>query len=333
MKQTALIAISLLLLAGLAKAQQPAQARDKGAVRLDEGYGDAFLHYEPYRRPAPPPAPATPPAPAAAKAPATTPPGSMPAGPQKVTVEWLKRVYPVLQERSINNPTEENVTAEKYVQRIIFDKAQRYAEKSIEVTSKDPLLNENNRVPYASGGALTVRNADYRAQEQAVRELAGIGGIVVFVDGTCRFCSQQLPIIERLRRQFGLEYLVISLDGSTPKGFNGKVSRDNGLFNKLGLKLTPSVVFVPSPKGYANGADPNQYFVVSQGFYAQDEMAKQIAYAGHFTNLLSAETMRDLDVWNRGVATAKDLEAIELDAAKPETFKQVLQPVLQKQYK
>ncbi|PTT90208.1 conjugal transfer protein [Pelomonas sp. HMWF004] len=333
MKQTVILAISLIMLAGLANAQEPAQSRDK-PVKLDESYRDAFLNYEPYKRPAAPSQQQQQTvAPSPVKAPEPSPAASVPVGPQKVTVEWLKKVYPVLQERSVNNPTEENVTAEKYVQRIIFDKAQRYAEKSVEITNRDPLLNENNRVPYASAGALSVRNADYRAQEQAVRELATIGGIVVFVDGTCRFCSQQLPVIERLRRQFGLEYLVVSLDGSIPKGFNGKVSRDNGLFNKLGLKLTPSVVFVPSPKGYKNGADPNQYFVVSQGFYAQDEMAKQIAYAGHFTNLLSADTMRDLDVWDRGVASVKDLDSIELDATKPETFKQVLQPVLQKQYK
>ena len=170
-------------------------------------------------------------------------------------------------------------------------------------------------------------------QLPTVRELATIGGIVVFVDGSCRFCADQLPIIERLRRQFGLEYIVVSLDGARPKGFNGQTRRDNGLFNKLGLQLTPSVVFVPNPKSYTNGVDPNKYFVVSQGFYAQDEMAKQIAYAGHFTNLLSADTMKDLDVWDRGVASAKDLDSIELDAAKPETFKQVLQPILQKQYK
>jgi len=326
-----LIPLCTLLLAGLLSGT--AIALDIDAVKpndnkLDEGYGDAFVNYKPYLKPVEKP-PETAPKPQPTAVPVAKPE----TGKQPVTVEWLRANYPKLEDRAINNPTEDNITAYLYAKRVIMDKAQQFSNMVIKVNNQDPLLNENNRVPYASGGALSVRNANYLAQQQAVRELARVGGAIVFVDGHCRFCTQEIPVMEGIRKTFGLEYLVVTIDGTVPKNFRGQAQIDNGLFQKLGLKLTPSVVFVPSPKGYKQGIDPNSYFIIAQGFYAQDELAKQIAFAGHDSKLLTADTMRDLNVWDRGVASTDDLQALELDVNKPGTFKQTLQPILLKQYK
>lgn len=292
-------------------------------VRTDDAYGDAFLHYQPYvvkgkeaKRPD-----SRPPAPASAK-----------REEQKVNVKWLQENYKLLEERAIDDPTEENVAAYLYVRRIAMDKSQRFSEKVGEVTNADPLLNENNRIPYASVGAQAVRSASRAAQERAARELAATGGLVVFVDGTCRFCSMQMPIVNALRGQYGMEALVVSLDGKRPRGYEGPLVKDNGLYRKLDLKLTPSVVYVHRPRAYTNGKDENQYRVIAQGFYAQDELVKQIAFVGHMTRLLSAETMRDLAVWDRGVTATEDLGALQLNANDPAAIKRKLQPLLQKQY-
>jgi conjugal transfer pilus assembly protein TraF len=292
-------------------------------VRTDDSYGDAFLHYQPYvvkgkeaKRPETRPAP---PAPAKRED-------------QKVNVKWLQENYKLLEERAIDDPTDENVAAYLYVRRIAMDKSQRFSEKVSEVTNTDPLLNENNRIPYASAGAQAIRSASRSAQEQATRELAATGGLVVFVDGSCRFCAMQMPIVNALRAQYGMEALVVSLDGKRPRGYEGPLVKDNGLYRKLDLKLTPSVVYVHRPHGYKNGKDENQYRVIAQGFYAQDELVKQIAFAGHTTRLLSPETMRDLAVWDRGVAATEDLGALQLNANDPAAIKRKLQPLLQKQY-
>ncbi|CAM2198471.1 conjugal transfer pilus assembly protein TraF (plasmid) [Paraburkholderia kururiensis] len=297
-----------------------------------DAYGDAFLNYEPYVTPAVPasaPPPAAPPATRPAAGPAAA---AASEGKQAVTVAFLRKVYPLLEERAINNPTDANVSDYMYAKRVIFDKAQRFSEAVVRVLHEDPVLDENNRVPYASIGARSVRNADYQAQQKAVAELSKIGGLVVFVDGSCRFCAMQLPILDMLRRGYNVEYLVISLDGTRPKGFKGSIIQDNGLFHKLGLKLTPSIVFVPHPRAYDGPLDPNRYLIVSQGFYAEDELVKQIAFAGHDTQLLSADVMRDLNVWDRGVASTQDLNNLRLDPGKPGSFKETLQPYLLKQY-
>ena len=293
-------------------------------VRTDDSYGDAFLHYKPYvvkGKTAKPPE-------TQVRAPAPQPKKED----RKVDVKWLQENYKLLEERAIDDPTDENVAAYLYVRRIAMDKSQRFSEKVSEVTNTDPLLNENNRIPYASAGAQSIRSANRLAQEQATRELATSGGLVVFVDGSCRFCAMQMPIVSALRAQYGMEALVVSLDGKRPRGYSGPLVRDNGLYRKLDLKLTPSVVYVHRPRAYQDGKDNNQYRVIAQGFYAQDELVKQIAFAGHTTKLLSSQTMRDLAVWNRGVASTEDLGGLELNGNDPAAIKRKLQPLLQKQY-
>ena len=305
-------------------------AAPDGGSQFDDGYGDAFVHYTPYIKPRPPEAAASAPPVVATKA--TPAQAASAPGLQRVDVAWLRKAYPLLQDRAINDPTDENVAAEQYVQRIIVDKSQRYAEARMRVVQADPLLNENNRVPTASLGARTVANANLEAQDQAVRELAGFGGLLVFVDGSCRFCAMQLPILDMLRADFGLQALVISLDGALPKGFKGSVLRDNGMFRKLRLTLTPSIVYVPRPQSIAGSQDPNRYLVVAQGFYTRGDLVKQIALAGHQTKLLSSSVMADLAVWERGVASTEDLATLRLDVNDPKTIKQSLQPLLLKQY-
>jgi conjugal transfer pilus assembly protein TraF len=316
------IAAFLVALAGSAHAQQ--------ASLHGDAYGDAFLNYEPYVTPAVPAS--APPATAAAPAPPPAPAAAPDDGKQVASVAFLRKIYPELEERAIDNPTDANVSDYMYAKRLILDKAQRFSDAVARVLHEDPVLDENNRVPYASVGAQSVQNANYQAQQHAVEELSQIGGLLVFVDGSCRFCAMQLPILDMLRRGYNVQYFVISLDGTRPKGYKGTITADNGLFHKLGLKLTPSIVFVPHPRAYTGPADPNQYLIVSQGFYAEDQLIKQIAFAGHDTQLLSAGVMRDLNVWDRGVASTQDLNSLRLDPNQPGSFKAILQPYLLKQY-
>lgn len=300
-------------------------AQTESGPVIHDSYGDAFTHYMPYITPKKPVDPKK-------TEPVPTPPATSKSKEEKVTVEWLRKNYAILHERSINDPTKENVEAEAYARRIIFDKSQNYAEAIVKTTQEDVFLNENNRVPYASAGSTAIRNANINAQEQAVREMAAVGGLLVFVDGTCRFCAIQMPTIQALKNNFGMNSLVVSIDGVAPKGYTGVMVKDNGLYKKLGLKLTPSIVYVPKPKGYAEAKDANSYYIVAQGFYALDDMIKMISYAGYRTNLLTENTRKDLDIWNRGVANAQDLNSLTLDVDNPKSFKTKIAPLLEKRY-
>jgi len=250
-----------------------------------------------------------------------------------VSVKWLRKNYVLLEERAIDNPSTANVEAYLYAKRIILDKAQNFSTKVDEVTKADPFLNENNRIPYASSGATSIRNANLLAQQDALKQMSLVGGIYVFIDGHCIFCAQQLPILSSLRETYGLQSWVISMDGSAPAGYKGQLSKDNGLYKKLGLKLTPSIVYVSHPKAYRDGNDQNNYLIISQGYYAADELTKVMAYAAYRSNLVSETTRRSLNIWDRGLASADDLNSLTLDVNHPETFRLKLQPLLEKNYR
>ena len=321
---------ALAQVAGSSEGASPGQgggAEASPTVDLREDYAEHFLRYEPLQaRPKPDPASAP-----RLAVPAPAAPRPAASGASKVTVEWLRENYPLLEQRAMDDPSPVNVRAAAYVKRIVLDKASRYASAMQQAVLADPLLNENGRVPYASMGATAVRNADLRAQTLAVRELAKAGGLLVFVDSQCRFCKAQLPILDHLHHEYGLEYLLVTIDGAPIAGSTATVVRDTGVFAKLGLKLTPSMVFVPKPSGY-QGKDPNTYLVVSQGFYAADELTKQIAFAGYQKRLLAAATMRDLAVWDRGILETTDLATLRLDPNKPETIPPQIEPLLMKRY-
>jgi len=251
---------------------------------------------------------------------------------QVVSVKWLRRNYVLLEERAIDNPSTENVEAYLYAKRIILDKAQNFSTKVDEVSKADPFLNENNRIPYASTGATSIRNANLHAQQDALKQMALVGGVYVFIDGHCIFCAQQLPVLISLRESYGLQSWVISVDGTAPIGYKGQVAKDNGLYKKLGLKLTPSIVYVDHPVAYQDGVDLNNYLIISQGYYAADELTKVMAYAAYKTNLITYETRRNLNLWDRGLASSEDLGTLTLDVTRPETFRQRLQPLLEKNY-
>lgn len=300
------------------------QTNDLQPKRLDDDYGDSFLNYEPYvikgkkkEQAKPDPSQSSP----------------KPKPEQKVDVEWLKKNYPVLENRAIDNPTKENVEAFAYTKRVVLDKASRYQQAYMDLLRTDPWLNENNRVPFATAGARSVTSANYKAQRDAVKEMAKSGGAILFIDGKCRHCALQVPVIDMLRKQFDLDVLIVSTDGTKPTSISGEIQLDNGMFKRLGLSLRPSFVYIPKPKSFSSfDKDPNKYMIISQGFYALDEMIKQIAYAGFYTKILPENIMKDLDAWNTGIMSNEDLTTLTLDPNQPRSFKEKIAPLLMKKY-
>ena len=296
--------------------------------KIDEDYPEKFLRYEPYVNVVP-----------ESKREIPKPPEKIaPLVSDKknknevVDADWLIKNYKLIEKRAFDNPTKENAQALAYIKRLIFDKSQRFEEAVSKVVREDPYLNENNRIPYASSGSASIRRANMLAQREALRELSKIGGLIVFTDGQCRFCSMQIPVLEMLKNEYGLESLVISLDGKRPEGYKGVLTKDNGLYKRLDLRLVPSLVYVAHPKAYRE-SDPNRYLIISQGYNVEDELTTLIAYAGFSENLLSAKTREDLSVWQRGVATSDDLKDLRLDANDPLSIKRNVEPLLKRQYR
>jgi len=108
-----------------------------------------WFWYEPVPKDLPEEPPVGPPPPATA---APAPP--KPVGPLPLSAEWIRENLEKYQRLAIDNPTPENVAAYLYIQRVMLDKSQRFAEQVKHVVQLDPYLDQGTRRPLASyGGA------------------------------------------------------------------------------------------------------------------------------------------------------------------------------------
>ena len=252
----------------------------------------------------------------------------------KVDAELLRDQLPKLLDKAWSNPTIENVTNYRTAQKILTDKSTRFAESWEEVNQTNPFLSENNSVPIASMGAVYVRQIDSEAQQEAMRELAKHSGLFVFVDSQCKYCGIQLKVIQYLKSEYKMDSLIVSIDGSMPKGFEKyPFVVDNGLYRRLKLQLTPVTVLVikPDANKVEKGVDNNKYVIVSYGFYAVDQMVKNISYAAFKSKALSKEVAQKMNPWNYGVASSQDLNGLTVGGDM--NFTKAYQPILEKAFK
>lgn len=223
-----------------------------------------------------------------------------PAEPDAMSVAWLRKKLPEFLDRAIDNPTPDNVAAYLSVQRVALDKSQRFEEAAVMSNMTHPWLDQSNFVPVSSFANTAFKEMQVSAKEKAFRHLASIGGLFVFVDSKCQYCrAQAIPVIG-LAHTYDMDLRFITTDG---KGFpeigKSRLVQDNGIAEKLGIKIFPTTVFV---------VPPSNYLVISQGMMSQDEMKDRMIMAAMYQHLLPKEVEPQINPWNRGVITTEDMD-------------------------
>lgn len=167
----------------------------------------------------------------------------------EINAKWLRENLPVLREAAINKPTKENLAAYYYAQRMTVDMATRFATRSKEFFSEEAALDENNRRP-TSSFILSEHKRDARGEKNnALSEIFKDTGLWVFVRSDCSFCKKQIPVLEELKRIYGVDILYISIDGEVIPGHNDEnyVYDVSGIAReRLGFEvsLTPTMVLM-----------------------------------------------------------------------------------------
>lgn len=205
---------------------------------------------------------------------------------------------PKLLDAAIDDPSKENVEAYLYAQRVAMDKSQRYAEMTTRVVAADPFLDENNRVPIATyTKPFFLRNAQAGVTE-ALKHVATVGGLWVFFDSKCEFCRPQVNTVQKLAKEYGFVTKFISMDGK-PLPNVTEFENNTGQASILNLRITPTTVLV---------VPPNNYYIVSQGMMAQDQLAERIIIAADSNNLLPKDIAQKINTYDRGVLTNEDTQ-------------------------
>ena len=305
-----------LLLLALVACALPAIAQEEGGTgrffdRKSEGW---YWYIDPKDQPPEEKAPAV--------VPSDKPAHAKPVAAKKepFSVEWLRENMPKLLDAAVNNPTKENVEAYFYAQRVAMDKSQRYAEQARQVVANDPFLDENNRVPIASYTKPFFLRETQEAKDVALKHIASVGGLWVFFDSKCKFCQPQANSVAELSKKYGILTNFISMDG---KGLPNiaQFSRDKGHAKQLKLKITPTTVLV---------VPPNNFYIVSQGMMAQDQLADRILLAAESNSLLPKDISTRLNAYDRGVLTNEDTQDGRSDD--PKQWVQKLKDRLQSRY-
>lgn len=217
--------------------------------------------------------------------------------PAAFSVKWLRENMPALLDKAIDEPTDENVSAYLYAQRIALDKAQNYAEKTQQVVANDPFLDENNRVPLATFAKKEFLQRSKDGQVRALDYLGTQAGIWMFFDSTCDFCHVQSRIVQAVAKRHRFNTMFISMNGqgmpNLPEHYN-----NYGQAESLGVTMTPTTVLV---------VPPNTYLIVSQGLMAEDQLAERLIVAADSNGLFPEEYKKEVNLYRNGVLTTDEL--------------------------
>ena len=226
--------------------------------------------------------------------------------PVPMSVEWLQAQLPILRNRAINEPTFHNVSAYKYAERIMMDKAQLYSDMSRAVVEQDPLLDENLRVPFASAAKTAMMGAMDDARNELLGDLSKVVGVWVFYNQNCSFCQAQVTPINSFVSEHGFDTTIITKDGNFLENVNPaiKVKTQTGQFRSLGIEFTPAIVMLSPPKNY---------YVVSQGFVSKKALEDRLLSTAHRYGLLTDEDYNRVAPTRRGLLAASEFDEDEID--------------------
>ena len=281
-----LLVLSLVSLSGLA------QATNDFIEGKEEGwfwYEDPIIPEEP--EPVPPEAP--PPVKPPAKPPAKPP------GPSVFSVQWLKAQLPKLREKAIDNPTRENVQIYMYAQRVMMDKADRFSTMFKRVALTDPLLDENNRFPFATAFKSVTLRANEWAQKKILKNLSKKAGIFFFYSSSCKYCHFQIFPLKQFALRYGFEIRMISLDGKPMPGMEKMpFIKDAGWAKSWKISVVPAIVLA---------APPDRVGVVSQGLLSTTALVSRILLTAEEMKLLGDEDLKLAHLDERGLLTTDDM--------------------------
>lgn len=203
---------------------------------------------------------------------AETPPKPItPAELEPLTSAWLRKNMETYLNKAIDEPSHENVAAFYYLQRVMMDKAERFTNTARYVVMSDPQLDETVRRPVATYAANEANHQASITADQALKDIAGLAGILFFFRSDCPYCHVQAPILSMLEKAYGFKIYPVSLDGQAmPNGLFGNFRLDHGQAALLGVEQTPAL-FLMKP--------PRQIVPISQGALSLEELTSRILLA------------------------------------------------------
>jgi conjugal transfer pilus assembly protein TraF len=197
---------------------------------------------------------------------------------------WLRTNLPKLQEIAQDAPTNENLAAYFYAQRLSIDIASRMANKAKEFFMFEEQLSETNRRPTAD---FALKEHKSVARENTVKMLAKIfeeSGIWFFYLSNCPYCHKQLPALQVYKTYHKADVLGISMDGIVLAGdkvLEHKSDISLVMSNKFQVTVTPTMILVKK--------DGSGFKKISEGLLNMKDLTDRVIVAARHMNIITDE--------------------------------------------
>lgn len=277
-----------------------------------------------YQLPPPPPKPLPPPRPVVQAPPKPAPvkkAAPKPAGPKVFSVQWIKHTLPKWRNRAINDPSTKNVTQYLALQKVMFDKAQNFAEKFVQVANTNPVLNYSAIIPRSGAGNTDFQSYLQQNKMRALRYLSKRVGMWVFVKHGCPFCDMQLTQYGNMNQMihFATDYIDVNNGPITGLPKNAVLVQDHGQAKALHLVETPTIIMI---------YPPNNFAIVSQGYQVMGSLEDNILADAEYLHLLPKKLTEwtGANAYERGVLTTAQMkQAQNQKNANPQTITQYIE--------
>lgn len=226
--------------------------------------------------------------------------------PAPLSTEWFRANLQVYLDKAIDDPSPENVRTYYTMQRIMMDKAQRFAEVAKYVVVGDPMLDETIQRPMGQAANFSMNEQALAFRDELMIRLSSQVGFAYFFESTCSSCAVFGNSVQIISDKLGVQVLPISMDSKPhPNGlFLRDTVADVGQAEKLGARkgspslflMLPPDRWVPitlSATSYEDIVLRTLVIAMNEDLITRDEYRK--AYGLHTTELL----IPDVDVLNQ----------------------------------
>ena len=133
---------------------------------------------------------------------------------QAPSTRWIRQNIGQFLDKAIDDPSRENVSAYLYLNKIVKEKAERFALAGKQAIEGDPYLDENVRRPISPAAAKLKDDIAFKAKESILAKIANMAGLVFYYRGSCQLCQFQAKTVQLLHMKYGFEIIPISTDGN-----------------------------------------------------------------------------------------------------------------------
>lgn len=212
-------------------------------------------------------------------------------GPAPGSVAWIRDNLPAMRDRAIESPTDENIRAYYYAQRLMLDMGERFARRANEVVAGDPFLDEDLRSPASNASADAIARDAVVARDALLTRVSEQAALLFFFNGQdCRLCGPTIDSLKNLSNQYGFTVMPISLDGyPLPGNPFEALQYDTGLAEHLGVVTTPAIGIAVPPRGAE---------IVSYSAVSMETAASRILSAAHRQSLITKAELEQTERTN-----------------------------------